>query len=49
VRVNLGRVPALESWWTDLGIFGLFLLAWLAALVWRYRRTPAGTSAATAR
>ena len=40
VRVNTGRVPALESVWLDLGAFGLAVAVWLALLMWRYRQEP---------
>ena len=44
VRVNLGRVAALESYWLDIGGFVVVAAVWLIALVWRYARVPAATS-----
>ncbi len=44
IRFNTGRVPALESYWLDVGIFGAFVAVWLGCLMWRYRRAPATAS-----
>ena len=41
VRVNMGRVPSLETYWLDIGAFGLAVAFWLTVLVWHYRRAPA--------
>jgi hypothetical protein len=41
VRVNLGRAPALESPWLDLGVFACGVAVWLGMLIWRYRQAPA--------
>ena len=40
VRVNLGRVAALESYWLDIGGFLAVAVVWLIVLVWRYARVP---------
>ena len=44
VRVNLGRVAALESYWLDIGVFATAVAVWLFVLIWRYARIPAATA-----
>jgi len=44
VRFNLGRTPALESYWLDLGVFGLVAVVWLVCLIWRYRQASAAAA-----